>query len=94
MAILNLHKNNTKTEVEPTHSPTQTSLHDAEKGMNGNSLEDHQFSNNAQAGVKAVEAATTVWTKWHLVGAYVMLVHHIKHRESTNLHKVSGGFTS
>lgn len=31
-----------------------------------------QFTSNAQAGVKRIEAATTVWTKWHLVGAYAM----------------------
>jgi hypothetical protein len=27
---------------------------------------------DSQAGVRAVEAAATVWTKWHLVAAYVM----------------------
>lgn len=27
---------------------------------------------NVQAGVKAVQAATSVWTKWHLIGAYIM----------------------
>ncbi|KAF3008614.1 hypothetical protein E8E13_008051 [Curvularia kusanoi] len=35
--------------------------------------EDAVFSANAQAGVKRVEAATTVWTKWHLVGAYAII---------------------
>jgi hypothetical protein len=31
-------------------------------------------SSNVQAGVKAVEAVATVWTKYHLIGAYVMYV--------------------
>lgn len=30
------------------------------------------ISSDAQAGVKAIEAAATVWTKYHLIGAYVM----------------------
>jgi hypothetical protein len=29
-------------------------------------------SSDAQAGVQNIEAATSVWTKWHLVAAYGM----------------------
>lgn len=37
---------------------------DANDGVEG--------SEDAQAGVRGVEAATTIWTKYHLIGAYVM----------------------
>ena len=29
-------------------------------------------SDDIQAGVRAVEATATVWTKWHLIAAYGM----------------------
>lgn len=29
-------------------------------------------SQDNQPGVRAVEATTTIWNKWHLVGAYAM----------------------
>lgn len=29
-----------------------------------------QISQEAQAGVQAVQAATKVWSKWHLIAAY------------------------
>lgn len=33
-----------------------------------------EIDDSAQAGVRAVEAAAAVWTKWHLVAAYAMYV--------------------
>ncbi|RYN62818.1 Siderophore iron transporter [Alternaria tenuissima] len=62
--------------VEPVESSRQTS--DAEKGAQTNGLHDavrdeESLSSNAQAGVKAVQAAASVWTKYHLVGAYVII---------------------
>ena len=71
MAILNLFKNDAKTEVKPVDSPTQTAI-DGEKGVSESDQDQSTFSSDAQAGVRAVEAAATVWTKWHLIGAYVM----------------------
>ena len=73
MALLSLFKSNTKNEIKPADSPTQTSI-DAEKGVNVSEKSDdeEQLSSDAQAGVRAVEAAATVWTKAHLIGAYVM----------------------
>lgn len=61
------------THVEPVSIVTP----DAEKGVESNipsvkGNDNATFTTNAQAGVKRVEAATIVWTKWHLVGAYVM----------------------
>lgn len=63
--------------VEPVESSRQTS--DAEKGAQTNGPHDavsdeESLSSNAQAGVKAVQAAASVWTKYHLIGAYVMFV--------------------
>ncbi|RAR01789.1 MFS general substrate transporter [Stemphylium lycopersici] len=51
---------------------------DAEKGAactppSAQSHDDDAFTATAQAGVKAVEAATTVWKKWHLVAAYAII---------------------
>lgn len=50
---------------------------DAEKGMDSQTpsergIDGEDLSFNAQAGVKAIQAAATVWTKYHLLGAYVM----------------------
>jgi hypothetical protein len=63
--------------VEPIEASRQTS--DAEKGVHTDNhheraTDEESLSSNAQAGVKAVEAAASVWTKYHLIGAYVMLV--------------------
>ncbi|CAN9437485.1 Siderophore iron transporter [Alternaria tenuissima] len=62
--------------VEPVESSRQTS--DAEKGAQTNGPHDavsdeESLSSNAQAGVKAVQAAASVWTKYHLIGAYVII---------------------
>ncbi|KAB2104009.1 Siderophore iron transporter [Alternaria gaisen] len=62
--------------VEPVESSRQTS--DAEKGAQTNGSHDavsdeESLSSNAQAGVKAVQAAASVWTKYHLIGAYVII---------------------
>lgn len=73
---LTLAKSRTKDEVAPTEPVTGITF-DSEKvadpaphSEKGNN--DVQFTANAQAGVKRIEAATAVWSKWHLVGAYVM----------------------
>jgi hypothetical protein len=73
---LTLSKNRTKEEVTPVE-PVSNVVVDAEKGAESatpseKANDDTIFTANAQAGVKRVEAATTVWTKWHLVAAYVM----------------------
>lgn len=54
---------NTSDESEPRAIPTQ----DVDSGG-------HPVQRNAQAGVQRMEATTQVWTKKHLVAAYVMLV--------------------
>jgi hypothetical protein len=73
---LTLSKSKTKEEVTPVEPVSNVTV-DAEKGAESATPSekgdgDATFTANAQAGVKRVEAATTVWTKWHLVGAYVM----------------------
>ena len=72
MGLFNLSKNKTNEEVTAVEP-----VFDSEKGVDFKTPsvkdQDHEsLSSNAQAGVKAVEAATTVWTKYHLIGAYVM----------------------
>ncbi|CAN9433884.1 unnamed protein product [Alternaria alternata] len=62
--------------VEPVEASRQTS--DAEKGAQTDGPHDtvsdeESLSSNAQAGVKAVQAAASVWTKYHLIGAYVII---------------------
>ena len=73
---LTLAKSKTKEEVTPvepvTNVPIDTEKNAASATPSEKANEDATFTANAQAGVKRVEAATTVWTKWHLVGAYVM----------------------
>lgn len=76
-ANLTIAKNKTKEEVTPIEPATGAPV-DPEKAVDsaattsekGNS--DVQFTANAQVGVRRIEAATAVWSKWHLVGAYVM----------------------
>lgn len=73
---LTLAKSKTKEEVTPVEPVTDIAV-DAEKAAESATRsekadDDVQFTANAQAGVKRIEAATTVWTKWHLVGAYAM----------------------
>lgn len=31
-----------------------------------------ELSKDSQAGIQKIEAATTVWTKWHLIAAYAL----------------------
>ncbi|XPS72133.1 hypothetical protein M3J09_004303 [Ascochyta lentis] len=74
---LTLSKSKTKEEVTPVEPVSNVAV-DAEKGAESatpseKANDDVTFTANAQAGVKRVEAATTVWTKWHLVGAYVII---------------------
>lgn len=76
MGFLSLSKNKTNEEVRPVDPEIQTTV-DSEKGVHSSTPSEkgqdgESLSSNAQAGVKAVEAATTVWTKYHLIGAYVM----------------------
>jgi len=40
-------------------------------------VDDFSVAENVQAGVQAVEAATSVWTKGHLITAYIMYVEQI-----------------
>jgi hypothetical protein len=76
MGYFNLSKSKTNEEITPAGPETLATV-DAEKGIGSHTAsekggDDESLSSNAQAGVKAVEAATTVWTKWHLIGAYLM----------------------
>ena len=76
LTALTLAKSKTKEEVTPVEPVTNVAV-DAEKRAESaipseKAKDDATFTANAQAGVKRVEAATTVWTKWHLVGAYAM----------------------
>jgi hypothetical protein len=76
MGFLELSKSKTKEGITPNGPETPTAV-DSEKviGSQTASEKDHDdgsLSSNAQAGVKAVEAATSVWTKYHLIGAYLM----------------------
>ena len=66
-----------KSTTEDASPPVEAISHvagDTEKGTlpSAQSHDEDTFTATAQAGVKAVEAATTVWKKWHLVAAYAM----------------------
>jgi hypothetical protein len=76
MGFFNLSKSKTNEEITPTEPETSAAI-DSEKGIGSQTIsekghEDESLSSNTQAGVKAVEAATSVWTKYHLIGAYLM----------------------
>lgn len=76
MGFFNLSKSKTNQEITRT-GPEMPAAVDSEKGIGSQIAsekghDDESLSSNAQAGVKAVEAATTVWTKYHLIGAYLM----------------------
>lgn len=55
-----------------TDSDTPPNVHG--KNLEKSTSEEHgvrdDVSEEAQAGVRAVQAATSVWSKWHLVAAY------------------------
>lgn len=76
MGFLNLSKSKAADEVSPVEAQPQVTFN-LEKGVNSNTTsekadDEESLSSSAQAGVKAVEAAAIVWTKYHLIGAYVM----------------------
>lgn len=76
MHFLNRSKDRATDSIEPVESSHQTS--DAEKGVQmdnhcNRATDEESLSSNAQAGVKAVEAAALVWTKYNLIGAYVII---------------------
>ncbi|KAL1794328.1 hypothetical protein ACET3X_007749 [Alternaria dauci] len=76
MRFFDRSKDGVTDSVDPVEASRQTS--DAEKGVHTDSPHDRasdqeSLSSNAQAGVKAVEAAASVWTKYHLIGAYVII---------------------
>ncbi|KAH7119730.1 major facilitator superfamily domain-containing protein [Dendryphion nanum] len=63
------------TPVDPERTSGST---DPEKGARDVTTptkgdDDEVLSVDAQAGVKAVQAATTVWSKWQLIAAYVLI---------------------
>jgi hypothetical protein len=64
------------TPIDPSRTSPKSDNVDAEKGhqlsIPSKEDEDEVISFNAQAGVKKAQAATTVWTKGHLIAAYVM----------------------
>jgi len=77
MQFLSRSKNQATDSIEPANMSHQAV--DPEKGVHTDASHDkatdqESLSSNAQAGVKAVEAAATVWTKYHLIGAYIMSV--------------------
>ena len=97
MQFLSRPKNQVTDSVEPADMSRQVA--DPEKGVHTDASHDkatdqESLSSNAQAGVKAVEAAATVWTKYHLIGAYVMSVSLFYLHTSANLCTASGGSTS
>ncbi|KAF2649653.1 MFS transporter [Lophiostoma macrostomum CBS 122681] len=64
-------------EVAAPTEPQRNAIgFDPEKGAESQTPFENQSgektSVNAQAGVKRVEAATTVWTKWQLIAAYII----------------------
>lgn len=64
--------------VDTTTTVTQqTTPSDIEKARGGESSSDGEVIDgpDPQAGVQEIEAALTVWTKWHLVAAYGMYVY-------------------
>jgi len=70
-----LAKSKTKEEVTPVEPFTNTTVDPEKNSASAAPSEkdsDVAFTANAQAGVRRVEAATTVWSKWHLWGAYAM----------------------
>lgn len=76
MGVFNLSKNKTNEEVTPVEPQTSATV-DAEKGVDSNTPsekghDEESLSSNAQAGVKAVEAAASVWSRSSLWGAYAM----------------------
>ena len=90
MGVFNLSKNKTNEEVAQVEPQTSTSV-DAEKGVDSSTPsekghDDESLSSNAQAGVKAVEAAASVWSKYSLWGAYAM---YLLSKIITNTHKAN-----
>lgn len=76
MGVPNMFKSEANDIIEPINPSSPVDI-DSEKVVQPSTpseTDGHQasLSSNAQAGVKAVEAAATVWTKSHLIGAYVM----------------------
>ncbi|KAF3052696.1 hypothetical protein E8E11_007085 [Didymella keratinophila] len=74
---LTLAKSKIKEEATPVEPVTGVSV-DPEKAADSATPSEKDngnvdFTPNAQAGVKRIEAATAVWSKWHLVGAYVII---------------------
>lgn len=85
-----------KLNVASVDHPNSHDATDPEKGRPASSPKDEEtISVNAQTGVKAVQAATIVWTKWHLIGAYVMWVGSCEEQIDLALTQVTefGGFT-
>ena len=76
-----LSKSKSSDVVTPVEERQTSSTTDPEKGAHGTATpvkDDSQsetLSENAQPGVKAVQAITTVWSKWQLIAAYVLSVH-------------------
>lgn len=74
-------KENVVTENEKSSSdaPASDTANSKEEGYVSREREGTVFSNeeetvsqDAQPGVQAMEAATLVWTKWHLTAAYIL----------------------
>lgn len=77
MGLFNLSKGQSADRVTSVAGNSSAPV-DTEKGVQSQtpSEKNHDtedLSSNAQAGVKAIEAAATVWTKYHLIGAYVII---------------------
>ncbi|KAF2845835.1 MFS general substrate transporter [Plenodomus tracheiphilus IPT5] len=77
MGFFDFSENTTKRSTSPEKSQNQVTV-DPEKAIDshspvGNDADNEGLSGNAQAGVKAVEAAASVWTKYHLWGAYAII---------------------
>ncbi|PVH69258.1 siderophore iron transporter [Cadophora sp. DSE1049] len=73
MSILKLFKSNTKVEVAPVDSPSRSTPNSEKVPINENPNDVESLSSDVQAGVRAVEAAATVWSKSHLIATYVII---------------------
>lgn len=62
-------------EPETSEKGFETRNFDPEKGIGSQDGDEKKDSSDgvsldAQAGVRAIQATTSVWSKWHLIAAY------------------------
>ena len=57
--------------ISPSQQPKNPQF-DSQPAVESDLEKSASISSNVQPGVQNIEAALTVWTKWHLVAAYGM----------------------